>query len=233
MENNNVVTCPPCGENVALATKRGAYKAFSLMSPSIGPADHFLRKGGRRGFTLIELLVVVLIIGILAAVAVPQYQKAVEKSKTTEAFTLLTATYKAAQAYYLANGSWPGSFEQLDIDLPLTGSTNWHSTGWHKSGKSNRDWSVQLYAERFDEDKSQKGVVVGRISGPYQGAGFYMLSPSSNNYPQIPTGKPVCVENHNYTSFPFTKEKGDYCTKIMGGTFIPTVSARNFFQLPY
>ncbi len=130
MKNNknvNVVSCPPCGERacprgllsgVAVATKRGAYKAFSLMSPSIGPADHFLRKGGRKGFTLIELLVVVLIIGILTAVAVPQYQVAVLKSRAMEGLVGLDAWRKAQQSYYLANGEYIYSWEGLDIDIP-------------------------------------------------------------------------------------------------------------------
>ena len=69
----------------------------------------------KQGFTLIELLVVVLIIGILSSVALPQYQVAVAKARYVQLQTAAEAVYRAQQVYYMANGAYSTSFDDLDI----------------------------------------------------------------------------------------------------------------------
>lgn len=72
----------------------------------------------KRGFTLIELLVVVLIIAILAAVAIPQYQTAVDKSRFVQLMVFVKSIKDAQEIYYMANGSYSSRLDELDISLP-------------------------------------------------------------------------------------------------------------------
>ncbi len=110
------------------------YGMTALFMPPHLPCGHPLPQGAREttgGFTLIELLVVVLIIGILAAVAVPQYQKAVAKSRAVEAISMLKALTKAQNVYYLANGTWAegvNEMKKLDIVVPENQLTGWTGT---------------------------------------------------------------------------------------------------------
>ncbi len=71
------------------------------------------------GFTLIELLVVVLIIGILAAVAVPQYQKAVYNARATEAVLMMNNIQKAVDVYNLEHG-WGTEYKDISTELDIT-----------------------------------------------------------------------------------------------------------------
>ena len=219
-----------CCENSLSSPNTEMTNGADRFSRSVIPQGFYAGYSERnvKAFTLIELLVVVLIIGILAAVALPQYQKVVERSKATQAITLLKSVYNAAKAYQLANGDWPQNFDELAVDIPFTGTANGIGLGHHLQGKSNTDWSIQIRNSAASYGGT-KGIVVTRRTGPYAKTAFYIYAIPEHE--QVKPDELVCIE---MVIDGFQKSKGSYCNKIMKATLLHTSSegAWNTFRMP-
>lgn len=145
----------------------------------------------KTGFTLIELLVVVLIIGILAAVAMPQYTRAVEKSRVAEAKTMLRSIAQAQDVYMLENTTAASDF--ADLDITVTDSKNYEfyleedigpGTYALAAGRKNGEYGV-YYTKGYGEDgkffcmpydSADKGCqVFGKTLRELNGTGWQVL----------------------------------------------------------
>ena len=94
-----------------------------------------------QGFTLIELLVVVLIIGILASVALPQYEKAVEKSRAAGAYQLIKSINDAQKIANLEKGTTGQVYPFEELSVSFTDENGNTATGTSFSGK---DYTFRL-----------------------------------------------------------------------------------------
>ena len=93
-----------------------------------------LKLKNKKAFTLVELLVVVIIIGILAAIALPQYQEYIGKSRFSTIKTIARGIAEAEEFYYLQTGSYTDEFAKLDITNPKGVSCHlWACQGCQKA----------------------------------------------------------------------------------------------------
>ena len=106
------------------------------------------------GFTLIELLVAVLIIGILTAIALPQYKKAVGKAELAQVVSATKAIQNAQERYYLVQGEYTNNLQNLDIDLPNNNVSCSVQTNYSKCNNKNyiiaHYYALPANANRFE-----------------------------------------------------------------------------------
>ena len=152
------------------------------------------------GFTLIELLVVVMIIGILSAVALPQYEMAVKKARLTEMRTMTKAVKDAQEVFYMATGDYTRDFYSLDVtppdNLEINGSGNIVLPG-----------GSQLLV--LDPSSGSEKRVYALNTAQKLGFAWYM-----DRQPGARAGKAMCVS--------YNSESSRRLCESLGGTFAGT-----------
>ena len=175
----------------------------------------------KKGFTLIELLVVVLIIGILSAVAMPQYEKAVWKSRTSQLYTSVRSLATAQESYFMANGTYATDFASLDI-----GFDGLQASGSSSLGVSTSSNDSVRYNDHFEMSVNKSSEFTLSLAlfkkGSYKGGGIGF--PHETTTSGIKNREFYCIELTSYLT------AGDFCKKVMGltGTPVTAYSARYY-----
>ncbi len=170
------------------------------------------------GFTLIELLVVVLIIGILSAIALPQYTKAVKRTRAAEVKMLIKKLGEAEEAYFLANGTYTLCLNELDVDI--LSAFSYQSNGDEcvsNISKGKGDEKIQIWIGRYvDNGWLDKGAtnwtLVGYLGNYlFSGNGGYAMRFGFDDSQREPLS---CIEYACHVV-----KEGSFCHEMMGLPF--------------
>ncbi len=177
-----------------------------------------------KGFTLLELLVVVLIIGILSSVALPQYQKAVWKSRASALISSVKSVGQAAEVYRLANGAYPHAFADLDVDLGLPVKGGSPSCGNGLASTTDGLRGNDMYEVMVNVRDDAYGLISSTLKqGPYRCGGFvYVIEWGTRR-----KGEVYCWE-WEYEMTP----AGKFCQKLFNASYEGTANQYRYYRMP-
>ncbi len=168
--------------------------------------QHMLnKKNGEKGFTLIELLVVIIIIGILAAIALPSFLNQAAKARQSEAKTYVGSMIKAQEAYYLEKQSYANSFTGLgqeqgtiktqteNYNYSIFGSSrgNTGTSAFGLVGATPREPSLKAYAALSQLVAS--GNTNNNLSVLCEAVSAAIQTPTLSAFTQASAAAPVCT----------------------------------------
>jgi len=171
-------------------------------------------KNNKKGFTLLELLVVVLIIGILAAIALPKYKKVKTKAEAKQLILNVKALNEAQHRFYLTNNRYATSFSDLDIEF--SGYPN-HNCSIFSGHFALSDCYSNDKSSIFISGNSSRSSSSLFNSGKYQGTGF------RHNHQKI-----MCYR------WNLDENSDELCTKIFNCTLNTSIGndANKYYDCP-